>query len=248
MTRILGIDFFQGSPEEAARQALAGGLTVAPAAPTLADLDRYPAYQNALESADLAVVDSGFLVLCWKRLTGQSMSRLSGLLLLQNILEQPAFRESSKQLWAMPTPASIEAAKAYLASIGVELDDDCFYAAPMYPVGEIEDPALLEIIHQRRPELIMLNVAGGKQEVLGAWLKAQLDYRPGIVCTGAAIAFLTGEQANIPSWGDRFFMGWLLRIFSDPRRYFPRYWQARRLWRLLKTYREASPPQRNAAS
>ncbi len=243
MTRILGIDFFQGDPDEAAERALTNGLTVAPSGPNLADLNLYPAYQKALSEADLVVVDSGFLVLCWKLLTGQSLRRLSGLLLLQRILIHDRFQEMQNQLWVMPTAASIEHSRDYLSNkFCKELKPECFYSAPVYPQGEIQDRALLQLIRDRRPGFILINVAGGKQEVLGAWLKRQLENPPPIVCTGAAIAFLTGEQTSIPQWGDRYFLGWLLRIIWRPRQYLPRYWQARRLWKLVRRHREKAPP------
>jgi len=220
-----------------------GGLVVAPSGPNLADLDQMPDYQGAVTNADLAIVDSGFLALCWRWRAGETLSRISGLLLLQTLLQSEAFRQTHNQLWVMPNRESIAATRHYLASQGVTLGEDSFYHAPMYPLGEIEDAALLERVRDQRPELVLIHVAGGKQEVLGAWLKRQLDYRPAIICTGAAIAFLTGEQANIPAWGDRLFLGWLLRILWRPSQYLPRYWQARRLWRLVKTYGEEAPRQ-----
>ena len=88
----------------------------------------------------------------------------------------------------------------------------------------------------------MLNLAGGKQEVLGAWLKSQLSPPKGIVCTGAAIAFLAGTQAIIPSWADRAGLGWLFRCLYEPKKFVPRYWQALPLLSLVWKYREKMPP------
>ncbi len=49
------------------------------------------------------------------------------------------------------------------------------------------------------------------QERLGYALRKQLSYKPAILCLGAAIAFLSGGQANIPNWADRLMLGWLFR-------------------------------------
>lgn len=245
MKRILGIDFFQGEPLEAAARTIAGGLTVAPAAPGLCRLDLDHAYRRSLEAADLVIVDSGFLVLCWKWKTGERLSRLSGLRLVETLLAYDAFYATTPQLWVMPTAASIERCQAYLGSMGMSAKQLFFYEAPMYPAGNIQDQALLELILKLRPKLVVLNIAGGKQEILGAWLKQQLDYLPGILCTGAAIAFKTGEQVRIPTWGDRLFLGWFLRILSRPKLYFPRYWEALRLWKLVRQFGEYSPQPEN---
>jgi len=82
---------------------------------------------------------------------------------------------------------------------------------------------------------------GGTQERLGAYLKQNLSYRPSIHCIGAAIAFLSGDQVHIPVWADRLYLGWLYRCISEPRRYVPRYWDARKLVYLLIRYRERLP-------
>ena len=49
---------------------------------------------------------------------------------------------------------------------------------------------------------------------------------PVILCTGGAISFLSGGQANIPTWADRMYLGWLLRVIQSPRTFLPRYWNA----------------------
>jgi N-acetylglucosaminyldiphosphoundecaprenol N-acetyl-beta-D-mannosaminyltransferase len=49
---------------------------------------------------------------------------------------------------------------------------------------------------------------------------------PVILCTGAAIAFFTGGQAKIPTWADRLYLGWFLRIMENPGSFIPRYFKA----------------------
>ncbi len=65
-------------------------------------------------------------------------------------------------------------------------------------------------------------------------------YRPAIICTGAAIAFLSGRQVNIPPWADRYVLGWLFRCAKEPRKFIPRYRKALRLIPLLFRFRDRS--------
>ncbi|CAM3170650.1 WecB/TagA/CpsF family glycosyltransferase [Rariglobus hedericola] len=65
---------------------------------------------------------------------------------------------------------------------------------------------------------------------------------PSILCLGAAIAFLTGGQANIPPWADKLILGWLFRLLSNPRKFWRRYWDALSLARLLWRNRDRLPP------
>lgn len=144
----------------------------------------------------------------------------------------------------MPNVTHLQSTRDYLITKGIELSDDQFPVAPYYKAAEVQDKELLARIQSERPDYIVLAIAGGKQEVLGHWLRDQLDYSPAIICIGAAIAFLSGEQARIPAWADRIYIGWLLRILADPKTFIPRYWNARKLNRILSTYGTDAPPLR----
>ena len=76
--QILGVRFFVGGAEEAVELGLQGGLVVVPAAPALVELQIDQHYREALLHADLAITDSGLMVLLWRMLTGQRISRVSG--------------------------------------------------------------------------------------------------------------------------------------------------------------------------
>ncbi|MBW1700409.1 MAG: WecB/TagA/CpsF family glycosyltransferase [Deltaproteobacteria bacterium] len=69
----------------------------------------------------------------------------------------------------------------------------------------------MEILEKRKPKYVLINIGGGTQEKLGLFLKKNLSYKPGIICNGAAIAFLTEKQVSIPTFFDAFYMGWLLK-------------------------------------
>ena len=141
----------------------------------------------------------------------------------------------------MPDQAHSDATTQYLATQQIQLESQHCYLAPHYTEFPIEDQTLLDTIREQRPDYVILTIAGGKQEVLGHWLRDRLDYTPTIICIGAAIAFLTGKQATIPAWADRIYIGWLLRILADPKTFFPRYWNARKLKPLLKQWGECMP-------
>jgi UDP-N-acetyl-D-mannosaminuronic acid transferase (WecB/TagA/CpsF family) len=100
---------------------------------------------------------------------------------------------------------------------------------------------LLNNIESKKPKYIIINLGGGTQEKLGAYLKTHLSYKPAIICTGAAIAFLTGQQASIPTWGDKFFLGWLFRCIQNPKLYVPRYFKAFRLAAFMFRYGQQQP-------
>jgi UDP-N-acetyl-D-mannosaminuronic acid transferase (WecB/TagA/CpsF family) len=240
--RILGISFYNDSFERALEIAHQdGGLFLAPSGPGLADLGQNPHYDSALAAAEVNLIDSGYLALLWQKRTGDTIQRHSGLKFIKALLEDPRFQKNTRQLWVMPSEEHVEITKKYLNASGIDVASSNFYAAPHYRESPVRDDVLLERIRVTQPDYVILAIAGGKQEVLGHWLRDELDHQPAIICIGAAIAFLSGQQANIPPWADRIYIGWLLRILTDPKTFIPRYWKARKLRHLLEKHGEHLP-------
>jgi N-acetylglucosaminyldiphosphoundecaprenol N-acetyl-beta-D-mannosaminyltransferase len=239
--RILGIRFFIGSADEAVRIGLQGGLVVVPAAPALVELQTNKYYREALFNADLAITDSGLMVLLWRFVAGRKISRVSGLKYLRLLIDQKALQPRESVLWIMPNAAARNQNLAWLRSQGHAFTEDDCYLAPNYPQGNIADEALVDLVSRRKPRHIVVCLGGGTQERLGLMLKQACDFRPSIHCIGAAIGFLTGNQVNIPPWADRLFLGWFFRCLSEPGKFVPRYWKAMRLVPMMIRYREDAP-------
>lgn len=242
--RILGVEFFVGTLDRATDRALAGGLVVAPSAPGLAaDLVSSPAYRSALTTAELVITDSSLMVLLWRALTGEKLPRHSGLALMRAVLARPELKTPGAVFWVMPSASERDRNLAWLRAQGFPVSEADTYLAPRYPAtGPLSDPALITLVQQRRPAVVMLAIGGGVQERLGHSLRAALDHRPAILCLGAAIAFLTGAQTAIPPWADRLYLGWVIRLLSTPRTFWRRLWQARTLPALLRLHRDRLPP------
>ncbi len=239
--QILGIRFFAGSAREAVALGLKGGVVVVPSAPVLQTLVSDPANREALLNSDLAIADSGLMVLLWNLLTRDRLKRVSGLEYLKLLLDEPAFRVPGAALWVMPSAAAMRKNLAWLTQQGHPVTEEDCYIAPHYRPGNVADDALVDLLNSRRPAQVVMAIGGGTQEKLAYYLKRNVCYRPAIHCTGAAIGFLSGDQTHIPAWADRFFLGWLFRSASDPRRFIPRYWKARKVIPLLLKYREHCP-------
>lgn len=257
---ILGVQFADGTDGEIIARAHEGGLIVAPSGPGLVgDLARDPAYRAAVTAADLSLPDSGFMVLIWNALGlfggRKKLARLSGLRFLRLLLPREDVQAPRASFWAMPTNDERDRNLLWLRRHGFPHlgAEDC-YVAPDYRSGGhrdangwLTDEILACIIEERRPRWIFLNIGSGVQEPLGHWLRERLSYKPTIVCTGAAIAFLTGGQAGIPAWADRFYLGWLFRILRSPKTFLPRYLGAIQLLPVLLRWRGELPPLRSSS-
>jgi N-acetylglucosaminyldiphosphoundecaprenol N-acetyl-beta-D-mannosaminyltransferase len=238
--QILGLNFFTGNASEAVDRMSHGGLLVVPSAPTLKDLRTNLKYREAALNADLLIADSSFMVLIWNWMDGQRIKRVSGLAYLRELLSRPDVRSPGATFWIMASPVSAHRNAEWLRSRGLPLMPDDAYVAPMYR-GDIADSELLARLNERRPRHIIVTIGGGTQEGLGLYIKRNVDFFPAIHCIGAAIAFLSGDQVQIPEWADHFYLGWLLRCLADPRRYVARYWAARKLLPLMIRFRRELP-------
>lgn len=241
--QILGIDFFQGTLEEACCQARAGGLTVAPSGPGMAcDLTKCDEYCLSLNKADLRLLDSGFISF-WSRLFFmKKLRRISGLTFLKEYLSKTNWKSESS-IWIMPNQeqshANIEWVKK---EFNFQVPSGCVYVAPLYSKkGKIVDKKLLKLVERKKPENIFIQLGGGVQERLGYFLCKSCPPSVSIICTGAALSFLSGQQAKIPAWADRFFCGWLLRCLDKPKIFIPRYIKAFRLVYLLLRFGKKLP-------
>ena len=267
--QILGIKFFGGNSREAVEEITrTGGLLSAPAAPSMISLCRDADYREALLGADLVIADSGFMVLLWRLFTGERVPRISGLEHVKRLLEHESVREPGAVLWVVATERSREKLRDFLgetravasesraagstesrptelpfpsSSVSAAQFPPTVYVAPKYS-RPVEDPALLALVRQKRPQHIVIAVGGGIQDKLGRYLLAQLEERPAVHCIGAAIGFLTGDQVRIPDWADKYYLGWFFRSLAQPKVFVPRFWSARKLPWLIARYRDRLPP------
>lgn len=237
----MGIRFWTGDTKSLLEEVdRSGGLLTVPSGPSLAEVGADELLKKSYQGSDWAVVDGGYIALILRFVFQRPIPRISGLQILQKLLGHGAKREipmeQRKILWVMPDQAESERVSKLTAELGLPAENQSTYLAPFYRCDEdYRDKELLDMIHETQPDWIILGIGGGRQEKLGLFLRDDLrhdtpsfyqDKLPVILCTGGAIAFLTGGQANIPTWADRLYLGWLFRVVDDPRRFFGRYWKA----------------------
>jgi len=220
---IFCIHFINGDYKTAISLLKKGALMVVPAAPALATIKEDQLYYNALLNSDFAIPDSGLMVLVLKIFKFIRIKKLSGLAFLDKFLNENILKENHCLFLVDPNEKEATINQKYLKSLRILIKDDDHYIAPFYNKDNIVDYVLLKLIEEKKPKYILINLGGGVQERLGSFLKNNLSYQPGILCTGAAIAFFTGQQVFIPRWVDKLFLGWLWRCFSNPHVFIPRY-------------------------
>jgi UDP-N-acetyl-D-mannosaminuronic acid transferase (WecB/TagA/CpsF family) len=240
--KILGIRFFDGDVEGAAKfMCRQGGFLVAPSGTCFARLREDEPYRRAMLAADLAIADSGWMVLWWRLLRHEKVPRISGLRYLRQLLARLKSEGNPSVFWILPTDRARQRLLDWSARETFAIQIENCYVAPQYGL-EMEDRHLIAVVEEHRPVHIVIAIGSGPQEKLGYYLRENLLYRPAIHCTGAALGFITGDQIMIPDWADRLYFGWLFRLLRQPRVFIPRLARAFALPWLIWKYGENLPP------
>lgn len=217
------IKFYSGNYDQIKYEFDKGGVLVAPAASALANIDTDKQYYSSLKNSKIAILDSGFFCILLRIFRFQKVKKLSGFLFLKTFLDN--FKNQQKILFIDPSRKSNILNKKFLKS--KKIINFKTYIAPNYN-KKFFDLKLLNLINNYKPKYIVINIGGGSQEPLAIYINKNIKYNASIMCTGAALAFMTGEQAPINKFIDKVYLGWLTRIIWNPKLY---------LGRILKSFK-----------
>ena len=219
------INFVNLKHEEFNKIIKKNGLFVFPAAPALANIKKEINYYNSLKDADYAFFDSGFFVLLLKFFKKVKVEKFSGYRFLGFLFS--FIRKKKPKLFLIdPNKTFSLNNKSYIKNLGYKKSELYSYVAPKYNLNNLKDKKLIKILKNFRPKIILINLGGGTQEVLGSYLRSKINYNCRILCTGAAISFFTGDQAPINNFIDKFYIGWLVRLVLNPVLYLRRFSKA----------------------
>ena len=207
------ISFYSGTYNEIKKKIDQGGVLVAPAASALANIFEDKRYYESIKISDIAILDSGFFCILLRIFRKYKLIKLSGYSFLDRFVNE--FDPNDKLFLVNPSNKENEINKKFLNDRNIKKISS--HVSPIYE--EINDEELINKINLFKPKYILINLGGGIQEPLGIYIKNNIKFNSSILCTGAAIAFLTKEQAPINKVIDRFYLGWFIRLLWSPSNY-----------------------------
>ncbi len=236
----LGIPFWNAETDALLQEIdKSGGVLTVPSAPSLARAGHDKLLLEAYQSSTWSVVDGGYIALIVRWIFGKEVRRISGFQLIRRLFvdaHKAVPMQERQILWVVPNQAERARIEGFLRQQGFAALSQEYYLAPQYAeASDFRDKQFENRIRRLQPDWVVMAIGGGKQEKLALFAHRALDdleRKPVFLCTGAAISFFTGGQARIPIWADRYYIGWLIRIFENPKIYFPRY--AAAAWQLPK--------------
>ena len=192
------------------------GLFLFPSAPGIASIYEQKQYYNSLKKADFVFLDSSFFVILLKFYKNISVIRFSGFKFLKIFFNFLKKNKNSKVFLIDPSLSKSINNVNFINKLGMKQNKIKSFVAPFYSSNNIKDINLIKQINKFKPKIILINIGGGIQEVLGSYLKKNIKINCKIICTGAAISFFTKDQAPINDFIDNFYLGWLLRLIFNP--------------------------------
>ena len=206
------------------------GLFVFPSGPGLSELKVNSNYHKSLINSDYVFFDSSFFVLLLRFFKNINVQKLSGYKFLNFYFDY--LKINKKKIFSIDP--NEELSNSYRLFFKKKIKIKSFhYIAPKYNSRIKINKNLIKRIHDSKAKEIIINIGGGTQEILGYYLSKKLNKKYKIVCTGAAIAFFTGDQSPINNNIDKLYLGWLFRIIYNPKIFLPRYLSAFKLFFLF---------------
>src|SRR5215831_11223308 len=107
--QILGIRFFKGDADDAIQLMVQrGGLLIAPSGTCFARLREDERYRRAVLAADLAIADSGLMVVLCRLFRRERLQRISGLKYLKHLLATLKAAGIGEAFWILPDEGARE--------------------------------------------------------------------------------------------------------------------------------------------
>lgn len=217
---VFGIKFNSISLEDLGKNVisgdLAGKIIVTPNVDHIVRFHRDEDFRVTYQKADVFVNDSRILRL---------LSRL-GLQKLQFLV--PGSDLTAWIFQRLPSDASvmvIGCSEDTIATITVKYKPQRIYHYNP-PMGFIKDPGevekCVEFCLSNPADIIFFAVGSPQQEVIANAVKNK-GSKAVLLCIGASLLFLSGEEVRAPLWVQNFHLEWLFRLLQNPRKMYKRY-------------------------
>ena len=192
-----------------------GGYLVIPAASSLATIKFNKKYYLAHKKSTIAIFDS--VLFCFSLLffKNKFFKKFSGYKFMKFFIVDKDIK-NKKILLLNPSAQEARCNIKYLKKKKFKFIMS--YVCPVYNKKTLSSDLLLfKKINKYKPEIILINIAGGTQEILALSIKNNVRVKTICICSGAALTFLTGQGAKISDLIDKFYLGWFMRILNNPK-------------------------------
>lgn len=185
-------------------------------------LRRDAVFRDAYSRASMITADGAPIVWLSRR-QGAQVSRTAGADLVVPLIDEAARRQIPVYLFGSTGGTLAKAARAFSDRTNglIDIAGTDAPSSPFDPNGREADAAIARIAASGA-RIAFIALGAPKQEIFAARAKAQ-GLRCGLICIGAALDFIVGDQLRAPKFMQQSGTEWLWRLATNPRRLAGRY-------------------------
>ena len=205
-------------------KSVAPHILITPNAGHLKSINTVNEISEIYSSADLSLIDGWPIAVAAKNASGKKVQRVTGSDLLPRL-----FSELNSDIRIGIIGGSNEmkirqVLEAKYPNLNIQIIDTSQWSNSIYDVRRLR-----ELVQHNALSIVLLCLGHPKQELLAKELK-NYDWagsRPDwIMCMGATIDFLTGDQKRAPKIFQLIGLEWFFRLLTNPKKFSIRYLQA----------------------
>ena len=177
------------------------------------------AFQNVVNSADLALPDGMPIAKSIKILHGIPQERIAGMDLMDSIL---AVSETlGKKVFLYGSTEDVLLRLSQKATSEYPELNISYYSPPFRKLSDAEDTQILKTINKCNPDFVLVALGCPKQEI---WMhKHKNSIASCLVGLGGAFPVYSGDVTRAPEWMQKNGLEWFYRLCKEPKRLWKRY-------------------------
>jgi N-acetylglucosaminyldiphosphoundecaprenol N-acetyl-beta-D-mannosaminyltransferase len=175
-------------------------------------------------NADLSLIDGWPIAVAAKNASGVKAQRVTGSDLLPRLFSELAKDIRIGIIGGENEFKIRQVLESKYPNINIQIVDTSQWSTSVYDIRRLR-----ELVQHNALSIVLLCLGHPKQELLARelknydWAGARPDW---IMCVGATIDFLTGEQKRAPRAFQVIGLEWIFRLSTNPRKFFSRYFSA----------------------
>ena len=199
-------------------------VLVTPNAGHLPNIFKNQEISEIYSTAELSLIDGWPIAVAAKNASKLKIARVTGSDLLPELLAQLTKDVRVGIIGGKSESLIRQSLESRFPELNIQIIDTSRWTNSVYDIRRLR-----ELVQYNALSIVLLCLGHPKQELLAKELK-NYDWagsRPDwIMCVGATIDFLTGEQKRSPRFFQKIGLEWLYRLIKDPNRFTKRYLNA----------------------
>ena len=205
-------------------KSLEPNILVTPNAGHLTNIFRNPELSEIYSTAELSLIDGWPIAVAAKNASKLEITRVTGSDLLPELFTQLTKDVRVGIVGGNNESLIRQSLESRFPELNIQIIDTSQWTISVYDVRRLR-----ELVQYNALSIVLLCLGHPKQELLAKELK-NYDWagsRPDwIMCVGATIDFLTGEQKRAPRFFQKIGLEWLFRLITNPKKFTQRYLKA----------------------